>query len=119
MNLDTSVQTQNLQSSIKAADIDSFLHLEFTRTENKWSNKPTSPYTPSCADALSDIIGHEGIEKLEETVVEFIQWCSSQIEIMKGKESSQDSSPEKRTHVYMSQESYIGSEKLVYSTHHM
>ena len=55
MNLDTSAQTQNLQSSIKAADLESFLHLEFTRSDKTWSDKPTSAHTTSFAEGLLQV----------------------------------------------------------------
>jgi len=55
MNLDTSAQTQNLQSSIKAADLEFFLHLEFTRTDKTWSDKPTSAHTTSFAEGLLQV----------------------------------------------------------------
>jgi hypothetical protein len=45
MNLDTSAETQHLQSMIKAAELDSFLHVEFTRSEkNGLIDLP--PHTP-------------------------------------------------------------------------
>jgi hypothetical protein len=71
------------------------------------------------AFALSDRIGHEGIEKLEETLAEFNKWCSSKIETKEGNNLSSCMCPEKRTHAYMSQESYTGSSKRVYNTHNM
>ena len=52
MNLDTSAQTQNLQAAIKAADLDAMLHMEFTRKNKNWSDKPTSPHTTSFAEGL-------------------------------------------------------------------
>ena len=52
MNLDTSAQAQNLQAAIKAADLDAMLHMEFTRKNKKWSDKPTSPHTTSFGEGL-------------------------------------------------------------------
>ena len=52
MNLDTSAQAQNLQAAIKAADLDAMLHMEFTRKNKNWSDKPTSPHTTSFAEGL-------------------------------------------------------------------
>ena len=53
------------------------------------------------AFALSDRIGHEGIEKLEATLSEFNKWCSSKIETKEGNNLSSCMCPEKRTHAYM------------------
>ena len=69
--------------------------------------------------ALLDVVGHEGIEKLEETLAGFNQWRSLKIDPIEGKNPSCHSSPEKRTHAYMSHESYKGSTKGIYTTHHM
>ena len=69
--------------------------------------------------ALSDVVGHEGIDKLEEILAGFNQWCYSKIETTEGKNSSGNSSTDKRTHEYMPQESYTESAKRVYNTHHM
>jgi hypothetical protein len=52
MNLDSSAQTQNLQLTTKAEDLDSFLHLEFTRKDKKGSDKPTLCHTTSDAEGL-------------------------------------------------------------------
>jgi hypothetical protein len=71
------------------------------------------------AFALSDRIGHDGIEKLESTLVEFNKWCSSKLERKDEEEADTALNPDKRTHAYMSQESYTGSAKRVYNTYHM
>ena len=71
------------------------------------------------AFALSDVVGHEGLEKLEETLDGFNQWCASKIETMEGNTSSGDKRTEKRTYAHMSQESYTGTAERVYNTHHM
>ena len=52
MNLDTSAQTQNLQASIEAVDLESILHMEFAQKDNTWSNKPTSPHSTSFGKGL-------------------------------------------------------------------
>ena len=71
------------------------------------------------AFALSGVVGHEELDKLEETLDGFNQWCASKIESMEGNNLSGDTRTEKRTHAYMSQESYTGTAERVYNTHHM
>ena len=71
------------------------------------------------AFALSDVVGHEGLEKLEETLDGFNQWCASKIETTEGNTSSGNKRTEKRTYAHMSQESYTGTAERVYNTHHM
>ena len=71
------------------------------------------------AFGISDVVGHEGLDKLEETLDGFNQWCALKIETMEGNNSSGNTRTAKRTHAYMSQESYTGTAKRVYNTHHM
>jgi hypothetical protein len=56
------------------------------------------------AFALSDRIGHDGIEQLETTLVEFNKWCSSKLERKDKEMAGEALTPDKRTHAYMSQE---------------
>ena len=67
------------------------------------------------AFALSDKIGGNGVERLEESLTQFNEWYLSKLEIREGLTIS----TEKRTHACMSQTSYTGSAKRVYNTHHI
>ena len=71
--------------------------------------------TVNTAFNLADKIGDEGVSRLEETIAELNQWCSAKLEIT----HVTTGTTTKQTYAYMSQESYDGSAKRVYNTHHM
>ena len=52
MGLDVSSSTLNLQANLKAAQLDACLHAEFSNTNKRWSDLPTSPYLLSFGEAL-------------------------------------------------------------------
>ena len=52
MGLDISASTLNLQSDLKTAKLDAFLHGEFSNTDKRWSDLLTSPYLVSFGEAL-------------------------------------------------------------------
>ena len=66
------------------------------------------------AFALSDKIGNQGVERLEKTLLQFNEWCSSKLEEVENKKS-----PEKRSYASMSQEVYTSQVNRVFNTHHM
>ena len=67
------------------------------------------------AFALSDRLGNKGVAKLEETMTEFNQWCSSKL----AEAEEKTGNPGEKRHVSLSQESYTGSAKRVFNTYHM
>lgn len=52
MGLNTSAKTLNLQSSLKAADLDANLHSQFVNRQKSWSNRPTSRHVTSFGEGL-------------------------------------------------------------------
>ena len=52
MDLDSSSNTLNIQATLKVAALDAYLHGEFSNTNKRWSELPTSPYQLSFDEAL-------------------------------------------------------------------
>ena len=50
--MDSSADTLNLQSDIKAAEMEAFMHGEFTRNDQNWSDTPTSARATSFGEGL-------------------------------------------------------------------
>ena len=73
--------------------------------------------TVNTAFNLADKIGDEGVSRLEETIAEFNQWCSSKPKLETTHVATGTST--KQTYEYMSQENYDGSAERAYNTHHM
>jgi hypothetical protein len=52
MNLDTSSNTMNIQSSIKVKECEDIIFQEATCTHKRWSDLPTSPHTTSVGEGI-------------------------------------------------------------------
>jgi len=53
MGMDFSTQTLNLQSDIKAAELEEIIFKDYKYSNKKWSNTPTAPYTTTFAEGLT------------------------------------------------------------------
>ncbi len=52
MNLDTSANTLNIQSSIKVKECEEIISRDATRTHKRWSDLPTSRHTTSFGEGI-------------------------------------------------------------------
>ena len=52
MGMDTSAHTLNLQSDIKAAEMDEIIFGDYKNSDKRWSSHPTAPYTTSFGEGL-------------------------------------------------------------------
>ncbi len=52
MDMDKFAKTLNIQQDLKAAEIEEIIYYNFTHTDKRWSQLPSSPYTVSLADGL-------------------------------------------------------------------
>ena len=52
MGMDSSAQTLNLQSDIKAAQLEEIIFKDYKYSNKKWSNTPTAPYTTTFGEGL-------------------------------------------------------------------
>jgi hypothetical protein len=52
MNLDTSANTMNIQSSIKVKECEDIIFQDATRTHKPWSDLPTSQHTTSVREGI-------------------------------------------------------------------
>ena len=50
--MDSSAATLHLQSDVKSAEMEAFIHGEFTRNYKTWSDTPTSARATSCGEGL-------------------------------------------------------------------
>ena len=62
---------------------------------------------------LADKLGEDGSTQLEHVLSEFNSWCATKLA------RKEKSSHEKRKYVCLSQQSYEGTSKRVFNTHHM
>ena len=58
MNLDTAAKTINIQQDLKVAELEEMICADYERTDKRWSDYPTSPYTTTFAEALIKAIVH-------------------------------------------------------------
>ena len=52
MDMDKFAKTLNIQQDLKAAEIEEIIYYNFTHTDKRWSQLPSSPYTVSLAEGL-------------------------------------------------------------------
>lgn len=52
MNMDTAAKTLNLQTDVKVSEVEAMIYDDFTKTDKRWSNKPTAPYLVSFGEGL-------------------------------------------------------------------
>ena len=107
---------------LQASTPDEFVHVFNTSLNN--SDLPTTGSRAvgsrsslrsvvNTAYDLADKLGEEGTAKLEATILEFNEWCSGQIAVIK------EGSNNKQKYVCLSQQSYDGGNKQVFNTRHM
>ena len=56
MNLDTSAQTLNLQSDLKAAELEDMIYRDYHCTDKHWSDSPSSPFTTTFGEGLINAV---------------------------------------------------------------
>ena len=56
MNMDTAAKTLNLQSHLKAAELEQMIYRDFSKPNKSWSNLPTAPHTVKFAEELIKVV---------------------------------------------------------------
>ena len=63
MNMDTAAKTLNLQTDVKVSEVEAMIYDDFTKTDKRWSNKPTAPYLVSFGEGLEFLYAF-GIQRI-------------------------------------------------------